>query len=68
MEIVLNGESYAVAEGSTVLALLESLGIEPGRVAVEWNGAIVKRQAWGGTRLAAGDRVEVVHFVGGGCD
>lgn len=67
MEIVLNGESYAAPQGSTVLGLLESLGIEPGRVAVEWNGAIVKRQVWGETRLAAGDRVEVVHFVGGGC-
>lgn len=66
MEIVLNGENHAVAEGCTVLGLLESLGVDPGRVAVEFNGMILKKAVWGETALTAGDRVEVVHFVGGG--
>lgn len=66
MEIVLNGERREAPEGCTLLGLLESLGVDPARVAVELNGSIVKRAAWAETALAAGARVEVVHFVGGG--
>ncbi len=66
MEIVLNGEKYAAPDSGTLLDLLNSLGIAVDRVAVEFNGAILKRQVWGETPMAAGDRVEVVHFVGGG--
>lgn len=66
MGIVLNGEPHDAPEACSVLELLQSLGIEPGRVAVELDGAIVRKPAWGETRLAAGARVEVVHFVGGG--
>ncbi|MDX1979013.1 MAG: sulfur carrier protein ThiS [Bryobacteraceae bacterium] len=66
MEIVLNGEKHQAPQGCTVLELLQSLGIDPARVAVELDGAIARRTAWADTRLAAGARVEVVHFVGGG--
>ena len=50
----------------TVAALVESLGFRPDRVALERNGDIVPRPAWVGTVLEAGDRIELVHFVGGG--
>jgi sulfur carrier protein len=66
LEIRLNGEAYAVAPGATLATLLESLGKHPRMVAIELNGDIVRRDAYGATELSAGDQVEVVHFVQGG--
>jgi thiamine biosynthesis protein ThiS len=66
LEIVLNGEARQLAEGATVLDLLSELGRDPRTVAVERNGDIVRRPDYGATVLAAGDRLEVVHFVQGG--
>jgi thiamine biosynthesis protein ThiS len=66
IEVVLNGEPRQVAEGATLLDLLAELGRDPRTVAVERNGDIVRRPDYGATRLAAGDRLEVVHFVQGG--
>jgi thiamine biosynthesis protein ThiS len=66
MEIVLNGERSAAPDNCTVLGLLESMGIEPDRVAVELNGSIVKKAEWPATVVTPGSAVEVVMFVGGG--
>ena len=66
VQIVLNGASREVVEGSTVLDLLAALGIEPSRVAVELDRVILKPSRWPETSLAAGAKVEIVHFVGGG--
>jgi len=66
MTIVLNGQERAARPGASVLALLETLGFAPGRVAVEVNGRVLRRQDLGGAILLDGDRVEVVQFVGGG--
>ena len=69
ISIVLNGaERPLEGLGSvpTVAALVESLGFRADRVALERNGDIVPRTAWGETVLEAGDRIELVHFVGGG--
>jgi sulfur carrier protein len=66
LQIRLNGEAKEVGEGSTLLALVESLSLAPERVAVELNGEVVRRAEWPRVTLAEGDRVEVVHFVGGG--
>ena len=66
MNLVVNGEPRDAPPGATVLALLESLGCPPGRVAVEVNGEILKRAEFGRARLRDGDRIEVVQFVGGG--
>ncbi|MBM3783045.1 MAG: sulfur carrier protein ThiS [Acidobacteria bacterium] len=66
IEIVVNGNSREIAAGTSVLALLEALGLRPERVAVELNRSIVKTAAWSGTTLEAGAKVEIVHFVGGG--
>jgi thiamine biosynthesis protein ThiS len=65
-EIVLNGEAHQLSAGATVLDLLAGLGRDPRTVAVERNGDIVRRSDYGATILAAGDRLEVVHFVQGG--
>ena len=66
--LLLNGEPYQAAEGATVLDLVAGLGRDPRAVAVERNGELLPRAAYAVTRLAAGDRLEVVHFVQGGCD
>jgi len=64
--IVLNGEMHGAPEGATVVALLETIGLSPGRVAVEVNGHIVRRDDFQRLTLRDHDRVEVVHLVGGG--
>ena len=66
MTIVLNGQAHAAPAGASVLALLEILGFAPGRVAVEVNGRVLRREDFVRSTLRENDRVEVVHFVGGG--
>jgi len=66
MDIVLNGEPRSLAAGTTIASLLEAEGLVGRRVAVEVNGEIVPRGSHATHALAAGDRVEVVHALGGG--
>ena len=66
VELEVNGRVERVAEGASVADLLAALGREPRLVAVERNGEIVPRGRWAETRLAAGDRLEIVQFVQGG--
>ena len=66
LSITLNGEPQEIAADTDLRALVESLGRDPRTVAVEYNGEIVPRDAYAQTRLAAGDRLEVVSFVQGG--
>jgi thiamine biosynthesis protein ThiS len=66
LALLVNGEPHEVAAGSTVLDLLRGLARDPRAVAVERNGEILPRAAYQSTCLAAGDRLEVVHFVQGG--
>ena len=65
MNVTINGESRIVSAES-LNALIEELGMKPDRVAVELNREIVPRNEWAQTQLKEGDRLEVVHFVGGG--
>ena len=66
MTVVVNGEETPIADGSSVEGMISALGLNAERVAVELNHKIVKRAQWASTPLSEGDRVEVVHFVGGG--
>jgi len=66
MRIEVNGEARDVPDRTTVLALLETLGLAATPVAVERNREIVPRAKHASTELADGDALEVVHFVGGG--
>jgi thiamine biosynthesis protein ThiS len=66
LQIYINGERRDVPEGLNVAGLLAQLGLNPGRVAIEHNLEILPRSAWEATQLTAGDRFEIVHFVGGG--
>jgi thiamine biosynthesis protein ThiS len=64
----MNGETREAPEGMTLEALLEWLKLPVDRVAVEVNLQIVQRRLWPETPIRDGDRLEVVHFVGGGLD
>lgn len=66
ISIQLNGERADVAAGESVADLLERLGRDPRTVAIEHNGAILKRDRYTATVLEDGDRLEVVAFVQGG--
>jgi sulfur carrier protein len=66
--IQLNGEKKEIPEGLTLVALLGLLKLPNDRVAVEHNLEIVPRDRWSKTPIHGGDRLEVVHFVGGGFD
>jgi sulfur carrier protein len=66
VRIKLNGEEKEIADGVTLIGLLEQLNIRPARVVVERNRDIVLRDAYGATLLREGDTLEIVHFVGGG--
>jgi thiamine biosynthesis protein ThiS len=66
LRVELNGESKELVEGATLLSLIEQLSLAPERVAVELNRDVVRRADWPATELSEGDRVEIVHFVGGG--
>ncbi|MDO8794615.1 MAG: sulfur carrier protein ThiS [Vicinamibacterales bacterium] len=66
VEITLNGESYPLEQPLSVTDLLVRLEIDPRRVAIEHNLAIVRRHLFPDTVVRDGDRVEIVNFVGGG--
>jgi sulfur carrier protein len=66
MRLVVNGEEQQVGASTTVKQLLVSLGLADTLVAVERNEEVVPRAQHESTELIEGDRVEVVHFVGGG--
>jgi thiamine biosynthesis protein ThiS len=64
--ITVNGEDRAAKPGSTVTDLLQDMGLDPGRVAIERNLEILSRPEWQKTSVQPGDRDEIVQFVGGG--
>jgi thiamine biosynthesis protein ThiS len=69
MNLYINGDERAFPDSPTpftLIALIESLDMKSDRVAVELNRDIVPRDRWSKTALKDGDRLEIVHFVGGG--
>lgn len=66
LRISLNGEPRAVAAGLTVATLLDTLGLDRRKVAIERNEAIVSRSTYDRTAIEDGDLFEIVHFIGGG--
>ena len=64
--VIINGDARDVAGGVTLAEMIQQLGLDPKRVAVERNLEIVPRSTLGEVRVADGDRFEIVHFVGGG--
>jgi thiazole synthase len=68
MQVTINGESRDVSETRSVEGLLADLGLDARKVAVELNLEIVPKSAYGATAVRDGDRLEIVHFIGGGAD
>ena len=68
LSLILNGETLELdlPDYATVQDLLTRRGLKSDRIAIERNGEIAPRKSWGETRLLSGDRLEIVHFVGGG--
>jgi sulfur carrier protein len=66
MKLRLNGEEREFEHALSLSSLVERLGMKTDRVAIELNHSIVPREQWAQTNLSEGDRLEIVHFVGGG--
>jgi sulfur carrier protein len=66
MNVSINGVERAFSAPLSLADLVEQLGMKGDRVAVELNSEIVSRTLWAQTKLQDGDRLEIVHFVGGG--
>nr|WP_122012764.1 sulfur carrier protein ThiS [Maliibacterium massiliense] len=64
--VLINGEPHPEAVGLTLAAFVAQVGLQPTRIAVEYNGAILSRDTYAHTVLQDGDSVEIVNFVGGG--
>ena len=68
MKLMINGDAREVSSPLTLAGLVEQLGMKQDHVAVELNRDIVPRDKWRQTNLSEGDRLEIVHFVGGGAN
>lgn len=66
MKLTVNGDARDIPDGATVAALIAHLGLPERKVAVERNLEIVPKSRYGETALSDGDRIEIVHFIGGG--
>jgi thiamine biosynthesis protein ThiS len=66
LQVQVNGEEREVADRLSVDDLVRELSLTPARIAIELNQDVVRRADWGRTTLNDGDRIEIVHFVGGG--
>ena len=68
MKVFVNGESRSLSGTPSLAELITQLGLPAARIAVELNREVVRRADWSSTMLKEGDRIEIVHFVGGGVD
>ena len=66
VKVLVNGESKDLATTTTVAELLAAVGLPPGSVLVEHNGLTVPRHCFAETRLAEGDKIEILRMVAGG--
>lgn len=66
LKITINGEEKIVEHCETLPCLIKTLDLNGDRLAIELNGQIIRRANWDSVRLVDGDRLEIVHFVGGG--
>jgi thiamine biosynthesis protein ThiS len=68
LRIQVNGESQEVEENISLPELVAELNLKAEQIAIELNHNVVRRAQWDNTLLRADDKVEIVHFVGGGCN
>jgi len=70
MLLIINGQKQELQQfdaETTLSEIVSSLGLKEDRVAIEHNGSIAARLGWATARVVPGDKLEIVHFVGGGC-
>ncbi|HSB27235.1 MAG TPA: sulfur carrier protein ThiS [Pyrinomonadaceae bacterium] len=68
MQVLVNGESKQFEDGISLAELINVLDLPGQRIAIELNHEVARRADWENTRLKDKDRVEIVHFVGGGAE
>lgn len=66
MRVYVNGEAREFSSPVSLAQLITELDLPPARIAVELNRVVVRRKEWDTTELSDDDRIEIVHFVGGG--
>jgi len=66
LRVYVNGEPREINQPLTLAELVVELDLPPARIAIELNRAVVRRNDWSATTLDDEDRIEIVHFVGGG--
>lgn len=66
MNVIVNGEKIALDAPLSIAGLLEHLALPAQRIAVELNKEVVRRADWNEIKVSDGDRIEIIHFVGGG--
>ena len=66
MQITINGEKRELNENLTIDEMLENLALPAERIAVELNREVVRKKDWASIRLNDADKIEIIHFVGGG--
>lgn len=66
LNLRINGEDHEVVENTSLQQLVTQLNLTPERIAIELNQKVVRRADWATTLLNEDDRIEIVHFVGGG--
>ena len=68
MTLTINGENREFTNITTLSDLVAQLGMKADRIAIELNRELIRRDRWPGTQLSNGDKLEIVHFVGGGSE
>jgi thiamine biosynthesis protein ThiS len=66
LRIIINGETRELTAPASLAQLVSTLGLKPEQVAIELNHVVIQRSSWESTMLKQDDRLEIVHFVGGG--
>ncbi len=66
MKVIINGENRVLQDGITVKKMLEDINIEEKTMAVAINMQVVKKESWNTHQIKDGDKIECLHFVGGG--
>ena len=66
MQVQINGETKSIHENSSLADLVNELSLPEARISIELNRQVVRRDVWATTALNENDRIEIVHFVGGG--
>jgi thiamine biosynthesis protein ThiS len=66
LRVTVNGDDRELPDGITLEALIDYLSLAPDRLAIERNREVIRRADWSQTTLSEDDRIEIIHFVGGG--